>query len=216
MNYPFRSAILSFLAQPDANSFRANIMSVVEHYPQEVLHCLMNSLSTHDTPRILTLLGDSFDGSKQEKANRFLSEDAKLWAVRRECAAAALQFTLPGMPCIYYGDEAGLEGFEDPFNRRCFPWGCELTSLQTAYESLSRIKGRYAALKRGHITFENPNDHVIHFIRTLNGQRIHTIVNGGSDPMTLPITGQLLFQSNINMEKRLLHLEPWGVAIILE
>ena len=216
MNYPFRSAILSFLAQPDANSFRANIMSVVEHYPQEVLHCLMNSLSTHDTPRILTLLGDSFDGSKQEKANRFLSEDAKLWAVRRECAAAALQFTLPGMPCIYYGDEAGLEGFEDPFNRRCFPWGRELTSLQTAYESLSRIKGRYAALKRGHITFENPNDHVIHFIRTLNGQRIHTFVNGGSDPMTLPITGQLLFQSYINMEKRLLHLEPWGVAIILE
>ena len=120
------------------------------------------------------------------------------------------------MPCIYYGDEAGLEGFEDPFNRRCFPWGHELTSLQTAYESLSRIKGRYAALKRGHITFENPNDHVIHFIRTLNGQRIHTIVNGGSDPMTLPITGQLLFQSYINMEKRLLHLEPWGVSIILE
>ena len=191
-------------------------MSVVEHYPQEVLHCLMNSLSTHDTPRILTLLGDSFDGSKQEKANRFLSEDAKLWAVQRECAAAALQFTLPGMPCIYYGDEAGLEGFEDPFNRRCFPWGRELTSLQTAYESLSRIKGRYAALKQGHITFENPNDHVIHFIRTLNGQRIHTFVNGGSDPMTLPITGQLLFQSYINMEKRLLHLEPWGVAIILE
>ncbi len=216
MNYPFRSAILSFMAHPDANSFRAAVMSVAEHYPQEVLHCLMNSLSTHDTPRILTLLGDSFEGSKQEKAHRFLEGDTKIWAVRRECAAAVLQFTLPGMPCIYYGDEAGLEGFEDPFNRRCFPWGNELKELQQVYRSLSKLKGSYLALKRGEVRFENPNECVIHLIRSWEHQHIHTFVNGGTNPVTIPITGQLLFQSHAAKEKRLLHLESWGAAIMIE
>lgn len=216
MNYPFRSAILSFMAHPDSKSFRSAILSVVEHYPQEVLHCLMNSLSTHDTPRILTLLGDSFEGSKQEKANRFLSEESRLWAIRRECAAAVLQFTLPGMPCIYYGDEAGLEGFEDPFNRRCFPWGHEIKDLQQVYKQLTQLKGQYSALKQGNILFDNPNDTVIHFVRTLAHQHIHTFVNGGSDTVSLPITGQLLFQTHASKEKRLLHLEPWGAAIMIE
>ena len=216
MNYPFRSAILSFMAHPDANSFRAAVMSVAEHYPQEVLHCLMNSLSTHDTPRILTLLGDSFEGSKQEKAHRFLEGDAKLWAIRRECAAAVLQFTLPGMPCIYYGDEAGLEGFEDPFNRRCFPWGHELKELQEVYRVLSKLKGSYPALKRGGIHFQDSGVGVIHMVRTCDTQHIHIFVNGSTDPVTIPITGQLLFQSHANKEKRLLHLESWGAAVMIE
>src|SRR5699024_1650370 len=106
--------------------------------------------------------------------------------------------------------------FEDPFNRRCFPWGHEIKDLQQVYKQLTQLKGQYSALKQGNILFDNPNDTVIHCVRTLAHQHIHTFVNGGSDTVSLPITGQLLFQTHASKEKRLLHLEPWGAAIMIE
>lgn len=216
MNYPFRNAILSFMAHCDADSFRASIMSIVEHYPSQVLHCLMNSLSTHDTPRILTLLGDDFHGSKEEKAERYLNDGARTWAIAREIAAAVLQFTLPGMPCLYYGDEAGLEGFEDPFNRRCYPWGRENTELLEFYRTLTAIKAEYAALKTGEIHFRSADTQVIAFTRTLNGQRVHTIVNGGWPSVTFPAVGKTLLLHWGRQENGQLTLDQWGTAILAE
>ena len=73
----------------------------------------MNILGTHDTPRILTVLGNQTCESREEMANARLSGDAKRRAKEKLKMATLLQFTLPGVPCIYYGDENGMEGYRD-------------------------------------------------------------------------------------------------------
>ena len=216
MNYPFRDAILAFMSDSDVDQFRRTVMTIVEHYPAPVLHCLMNSLSTHDTPRILTLLGDSFHGTKEEKADRFLSEDVLPWAMAREMAAAVLQFTLPGMASIYYGDEAGLEGFEDPLNRRCFPWGKENSVMLDFYRKLTGFKATIPALRTGSIEFLSAPLGVIDFVRILDGQRIRTIVNGSNHTIEPPLNGEVLFLHFGRERKHHLSLDQWGVAIISE
>lgn len=216
MNYPFHTAILDFMSDGDASAFRAAVMAIVENYPEQVLHCVMNSLSTHDTPRILTLLGDTFEGIQEEKAERFLSPDALALAVKKEMAAAVLQFTLPGMACVYYGDEAGLEGFGDPFNRRCFPWGREVTELQEFYRALARLKRSLPGLRRGRICFQKLESHVVCYTRQLNGQRVWVAVNGGEAPAAIPLRGRaVLLRQSVLRETDVL-LKPWGTAILIE
>ena len=215
MNYPFRNAILGFMAAPNGDEFRRQVMTIVDHYPAPVLHSMMNSLSTHDTPRILTLLGDSFSGSKQEKAERYLNEAAFRLALAREKAAAVLQFALPGSPCIYYGDEAGLQGFEDPFNRRCYPWGNECAELLEFYRALTSVKHHSPALKRGGIAFEAVPQQCVCFTRRLDGQSIRIWVNGGQ-PLTLPAEGSPLLLHNSRLADGTLTLDQWGAAILLQ
>ena len=216
MNYPFRNAILSFLAGRGGEQFRRQIMTVVEHYPPFVLHSVMNSLSTHDTPRILTTLGDNFSGSKTEKANRFLGPEARSLAIQKEKVAAMLQFTLPGTACIYYGDEVGMEGFEDPFNRRCYPWGKEDRSLLGYYQALSQIKHRYPALRTGSIEFEAAPAQTVCFLRCLDGETLRIIAHSGEAPFSAPLAGKLLLLHNGRQEKDQLVLNQWGCAVVLE
>lgn len=216
MNYPFRTAILNFMADRDAAAFRSAVNTIVENYPASALHCAMNSLSTHDTPRVLTLLGDSFDGTMEEKAARRLSDEARALAADKEKAAAVLQFALPGAACIYYGDEAGLEGFEDPLNRRCFPWGHELAELQGLYRVLGRIKRTTPALRRGDIRFQDLAPQTVCFTRTLDGQRVRTVVNGGDQPLILSLDGEAALLHRAALQGGSVLLGSWGAAIIME
>jgi glycosidase len=101
-------------------------MTLAENYPPAALDCSMSILSTHDTVRALSLLGGESPETREGRANHKLSPAARDRAISCLKTAALLQFTLPGAPCVYYGDEAGMEGFEDPFNRRFFPWGREI------------------------------------------------------------------------------------------
>ena len=91
----------------------------------------MNSLSTHDTERAITVMaGEPLDGKDREwQADTKLDDEHKKLGVKLLKVASAMQFTLPGFPCIYYGDEAGMEGYRDPFNRCCYPWGKENKEL---------------------------------------------------------------------------------------
>lgn len=216
MNYPFRAAILAFMEDRSAGAFRLAVNTIVENYPSSALHCAMNSLSTHDTPRVLTLLGDSFDGTMEEKSERYLAAEARALAVEREKAAVVLQFTLPGAACICYGDEAGLEGYEDPLNRRCFPWGRELKDLQDFYRAAARLKRTLPALRRGDIRFRELGAHTVCFTRTLDGQRIQVAVNGGEQPVSLPLTGEAALLHNGTLHEASVLLRPWGAVIMLE
>jgi glycosidase len=100
----------------------------------------MNLLGTHDTMRILTALTSQFDGSRAENAAHTLSHHQYAEGVQLLRAASLLQYTLPGSPSIYYGDEAGMEGYKDPFNRGYFPWGKENSELVEFYRALGKIR----------------------------------------------------------------------------
>ncbi len=143
MNYPLRNAIIDYACeQIDSINFARRVMSLWENYPKESIYTMMNFLSTHDSMRILTILGDapSLNLSKDEQSLFKLSEPRLNLARKRLKNAALIQMTLPGVPCIYYGDEAGVEGFDDPFNRGTYPWGNEDTKVLNIYKKMIRLR----------------------------------------------------------------------------
>ena len=150
MNYPFRTAILNFLRGIDeGKDFRKRVMTILENYPHQVSLCNMNLLGSHDTPRILTALVDDFDGDRYALAHRKLSGEQLPLAQKRLKLATVLQFALPGCPSIYYGDEAGMEGGKDPFNRRTYPWGREDEALLAHFRYLGQLRKQHPALRLG-------------------------------------------------------------------
>jgi glycosidase len=164
MNYPYRTAILDFIAgRRDAAAFGDTVLALAENYPKSVLDASMLSLSTHDTARVLTVLGDDFKGPKEKKAGRRMPVKARERALQAQRAAACLQFCLPGSPCVYYGEEAGTEGFEDPFNRGFFPWGREDRGLTDFYRRLAALKLQSPALRRGDIAFSDAGGDLVTF-----------------------------------------------------
>ena len=151
MNYPFRDAVLGFLLGETGEDFINKVWNVVENYPPQTLRLLMNHIGTHDTERALTLLGgDAMCGrGRPWQASQRMTPDQRSLAVRRMRLASLLQYALPGVPCVYYGDEAGLEGYKDPFNRGTYPWGREDTALVDWYRQLGQVRGCQPVLAEG-------------------------------------------------------------------
>ena len=167
MNYPFRDAILGYLLGGSAADFINKVWSVVENYPPQTLRLLMNHIGTHDTERALTLLGGepSYGRGRSWQAQQRMSPDQRALALRRMRLAALLQFALPGVPCIYYGDEAGLEGYKDPFNRHTYPWGGEDADLLDWYRHLGAARREAAVLAEGGFAPVPAPDGVVCFAR---------------------------------------------------
>ncbi len=206
MNYPFRSALLAFLLGGDAREFMEAMETLREHYPPAAYYSAMNILGTHDTPRILTLLGAGSacgDCSRDWRAEHRLSEEErKRGAALLKLALLAL-FAFPGSPTVYYGDEAGLEGFEDPFNRRTFPWGREDQEPISYISSLGKARKTFLPLRRGDICYMKAEGRVLAFTRTYGGQTVLAAVNAGDSTEEIsvfeeerlilpPVSGQLL------------------------
>lgn len=215
MNYPFRTAILDFMRGRDAGKkLRDTVMTVVENYPAQVVACNMNLLGTHDTPRILTALVDDFDGSREEKAARRLSKNQLEVARDRLQMAAFLQYTLPGSPSLYYGDEALMEGYKDPFNRRTYPWGREDTELVRFFRQLGQLRRDIPALGKGTITFQTAMDKHLAYTRCYEGQKFTVYVNRSGDPWQVP-AGKVRMGKNLDTVARdQLILSPHGFCIV--
>ena len=187
MNYPYRTAILNFMRGFDSGrGFKEAVMSIAENYPQQAVACNMNLLGTHDTPRILTALVDDFDGSREEKAKRRLSRNQWEVAHERMLMASFLQYMLPGCPSIYYADEAGMEGYRDPFNRRPYPWGREDPELLEHYMRLGALRKNCAALRLGDIQFFQAGDKHLGFTRTWEGETVRIYANRSADSWEIP------------------------------
>ncbi len=141
MNYPFADCIIDFVRHGNAEGFEKTVVTVIENYPKPVIDVLMNHIGTHDTQRAITALaGESCIYRDRAWQSGRKLEDKKESGIRLLKQAAVLQFTLPGVPSIYYGDEAGMEGYKDPFNRGFFPWGKENEELTEFYRSLGKIR----------------------------------------------------------------------------
>ncbi len=198
MNYPFRNAILDFVRDRDGGqNLKNTVMTVAENYPPQVFLCNMNMLGTHDTPRILTALVDDFQGSRFEQAKRFLSRSQYITAQERLLMASFLQYTLPGSPSLYYGDEAGMEGHKDPFNRRTYPWGHEDMELLAHYKRLGQLRRQFEALRQGSIQFYQASDSRISFTRSIDGQKLSVYCNRSDIPWDVP-AGRILLGHNLH------------------
>lgn len=129
MNYPFRHYVIELLTkQKTPEKVATDFLVIKENYPPDVLLNNLNNLGTHDTERIFTMLGENVATTE---------------------LACALLFMLPGVPCVYYGDERGVTGGKDPQNRKFFPWAQAPGKLFTAYQTWMQRRTESAVLQRG-------------------------------------------------------------------
>lgn len=142
MNYPFRDAILAFLHGGDADALHVTVTQIVENYPAPSMHTTMNLLDSHDTERAITVLAgaDSEGHDRSWKAKQHLSPEERERGLILLRLAYAILFFLPGVPCIYYGDEVGMEGYDDPFCRGTYPWGHEDAKLLSTVRTFSKLR----------------------------------------------------------------------------
>ena len=214
MNYPFRTAILNFMRGFDSGrGLKHTVMTIMENYPPEVVACNMNLLGTHDTPRILTALVDDFDGPRHEQAQRHLSRNQLEVAYERLLMASFLQYTLPGSPSLYYADEALMEGYRDPFNRRPYPWGREDRELLNHFKRLGALRKQQEALRLGDISFFQAGDKHLGFARTYGDTTLKVYCNRSGDAWEIP-AGEVILGYNLQtVAPDWLTLAPRGFCV---
>ncbi len=218
MNYPFAHAIIWFAVSGIAEGFNEKINEICENYPKCVVDCLMNHIGTHDTCRVLSRLG-TLDGYESDPINRY---DGTMTGEETERGkkllkfVSSIQFTLPGVPCIYYGDEAGEGGGVDPYNRGCYPWGSEDEDLLAHYRFLGQLRKEHPVFREGSFVPVSSCLGCVAYERQGEGERIMTVANRNPHPIvyTLPCDGFVSLTGE-TVSGRDLYLEGETAAILM-
>lgn len=194
MNYPLRNGILGFIQNADAMMLADTLKNIYSSYPKSVCDSLMNLLGTHDTERILTILGQSEQDRMTDEfedndvlAHKKMSPERYDAAVKLLKVAATIQYTVYGVPSVFYGDEAGLEGYHDPFCRKPYPWKKQNKDLLGYYRRLGQLRRNYDVFKTGEFRVLEAKDGFIAYERTLGKKRIVVIANVGKKAVYYPI-----------------------------
>ena len=212
MNYPVRSGILAFVKYGDAELLYNTLVELYGSYPRTVSNSLMNLLGTHDTERIITVLGSSeeeLDRTNDELSVACLSNEQKAHATRLLKLAATIQFTVFGIPSVFYGDEAGLEGYRDPFCRKPFPWSSlgesHRADILEYYKKLGELR-RDPVFDGGDFEVCEHGAHHIVYTRSCpsNGEKITVIAKSGEGSVLVRVgaSAEILLSSGDVEEKQ--------------
>jgi len=177
-NYPLKDAMIGCVKDGNLLLLADTMATLIKNYPGNVLNALMNIIGTHDTMRILTVLSEAeLPDSRIAMSTFSLTEEQLDKAKKQLKLISTLQFTLPGVPCVYYGDEAGMEGGADPFNRRCYPWGNEDKRLIEWYKALGRLRKENRCFKDGEYKLMEAREGLFAFTRGTGQDRVLVAVN---------------------------------------
>lgn len=188
MNYPFADAVLNFVRYGHGEYFFDSVMNIVENYPPQVLNVLMNPIGTHDTERAITrLAGPDNEGRGRDWqfANNELPSYDYLKGISMMKMASLIQFTLPGVPSIYYGDEIGMQGMKDPFNRACMQWDNQNEELLKWYKHLGQIRNGAKALIDGEFVPVFCENSAIAYERVSSDNSVLVAVNNNDEETKL-------------------------------
>ncbi len=212
MNYPFRTALIDFVLGNDTGEgLRMTVLEICENYPSYVLNRLMNFLSTHDTQRILTVLSGVYPKTKDERSVWKLGPAQYSVAEKKTAFAYSLLYCLPGCPCIFYGDETGKEGYEDPFCRTYFDWN-KKSRLYDLFVSLAEVRSN-KELKTGKTEIDLVTNGVIKIRRSLDGKTVSALFNASKKDYRAKIVGRGLFSLETEIDGGDLIMKPYSVYI---
>ncbi len=200
MNYPLKVGVIDFIRTGCKDKLFEATAGLYSHYPKATSDLLMNFLGTHDTERVLTVLsGIGEEGRPNDVLATYkMPADVRVRAVELLKLAFTLVATLPGVPCVYYGDEAGMEGYHDPFNRMPYPWGREEPTLVAHYAAIGKLRADYRELfGKGYLRVkEDTPEGVFAFERWWGGERILVAVNRSHESWSDPaLSGEILFST---------------------
>lgn len=232
MNYPFTDATIKCIRFKDASAFKRITQEIYQDYPREAMLSAMNALGTHDIPRPITSLGSNgfilnayewiWDiGNKNrewqyEQLCNFSYTDYKK-ARKLLKAALVLLYFLPGNPCIYYGDEVGLYGYKDPWNRKPYPWEYRDKNTLKFYRSLGKAFNSAPLLSKAGYRFISFDHNVIVYERIWKKAVYRICVNLSDTAQPVPIpenfkNQHVIFTTQKSNIKQLLPLEAIVIA----
>lgn len=201
MNYPLRTAILEFMSGKTSSAYTVEVlMCQMENYPTEFMNAAMNLLGSHDRARLRTVFSGAPDPDTLTRAEQsdYIPDKLKQeQSADLVMCATALMFTMPGVPYIYYGDEAGLTGMSDPFNRKTYPWGNENTELLEFFRFIGNFRNGNRVLINGKTSYLSFHDDVFGCLRTFDDRNILTLINRSSSKhhivhFNIPKTAELM------------------------
>ena len=219
MNYPLKDAIIGYLKTQDEQLLIKTVRKLLDHYPKQTVDCLMNILGTHDTARILTVLGGIVCKNKDEmaSANAYLSKENRENAIKKLKMGALLQFTLPGVPCIYYGDENGMEGHIDPFCRQCFNWEQLNEDLIGYYQTLGKLRKEYRDIfKDGEFIEIAAENGLLIYERRKNEQSVYVYVNNSSKRHLIKTDKELKEFLSGETKSETIQILPYEYGVFIE
>ena len=207
MNYPFKNAVLDFVKGKPAQQAMNEILSICEHYPAPALNTALNFLSTHDTERALTVIADEpANGRGREwQSGRNVSGEAYEEGMLRLRMAYAIIYTLPGLPCLYYGDEIGMQGYRDPFNRGYYCWDSHEERLKPVLAQLAQLRHSCEAFRTGELRVLRAQDGILHYQRVGEAETAEIIVNRSEHIIVEPLASGKHTEVN-----------PMGFTIVVE
>ena len=192
MNYPLRVGIINYLNNSETSLLFYALCDIINHAPKRIRDLQMNLLGSHDTVRILTALANqNISGLSNSQLSEIrLNEQEKKIAKQKLMQAYTIVSTLPGVPVIYYGDEAGLEGYSDPFNRMPFPWGLEDKELLSFYRTIGNIRRKNSVYSNGEYKLIELNSNYLIFVRLSKSYCYYTLINNTDKPIYIGFTGK--------------------------
>lgn len=183
MNYPLKNALIDIACgNISSKTFSKRIMSLYENYPKQAFHSLLNMLSSHDSERIITMLADAPKNSDRNFQSGFtLDESSYKKAISRLNPVIGTLMLLPGVPCIFYGDEIGMQGYGDPFCRGTFDWNLanEDNEVLKIYKRFINLRKTSSCFSKGDFRPVYTHGNTFGFSRIYNDEKYIILVNFG-------------------------------------
>ncbi len=216
MNYPLRKGIIHYFRYGDTEALRYALCEVMPNCPKRILDAQMNILGTHDTKRIITALAAPDEDGKTncELSTWRMSDDQYSAGVQMLKSAYLALATLPGIATVFYGDEAGMQGYSDPFNRLPFPWNNIDEELLSFYREVGALRRRESIYKDGELKLLRLDGHVLAFARVKSKKALFTVINRSDKDLYVLVDGKATALIGAEKDKAFIRIKAHSGGVI--